>query len=453
MDKKERQLDARSEDGWNQLHQESQPSESNPWNPASAQRTDTLRTFSERLDDLKQFLNDLEMPSYSSRRPSRTNSHCDEQFGHPHQVSPGQAKTSSGFTVTDDHITSTPRHRSLSPVNRYRSGNNPRQHRSSSPRDHHHRIEQTPRANFCLPPERSAKPSKDRKMDQDIGKPYAEASQEQYHMNPGLTGVPVPTTPFFQPYQLPQPYLVNNPVVKLDNIPFKLKLFHGSPDEDPEGFLADFRLTSVMSGWPEHQLPLIFEVCLSGSARRWYNQLPHEIRMDMQSISSTFLTKYKPLGLDWTKEASFNSIVQLPYESVHQYSERVTEKGTKMGKTDTEILAQFVKGLSKTYRTHTIASGPKSLHEAVTTATLWESAKSYDAQDIATQQRTQRQEQQMRGRPSQSNRIVCRYCNRTGHISSDCRLRQDNDRRRQQARQPRLQTVHQPTRQSSQQQN
>ena len=68
----------------------------------------------------------------------------------------------------------------------------------------------------------------------------------------------------------------------------------------------------------------MFELSLSGSARRWYYQLPEGIKMDIQGVYSAFLTMYKPLGLN---QVSYKSLAQLPYEPVQQYSERVTEKG------------------------------------------------------------------------------------------------------------------------------
>ena len=57
----------------------------------------------------------------------------------------------------------------------------------------------------------------------------------------------------------------------------------------------------------------------------------------------------------------------------------VLEKGTKIGKSDKDILNQFVKDLPSSSRTHTIAQGPHTFQKATKCATL--NARAFGQED------------------------------------------------------------------------
>ena len=244
--------------------------------------------------------------------------------------------------------------------------------------------------------------------------------------------------------------------MKLESLPFKLDGFSGAKDQDPEEFITNFKLAAEVLNWSPEKLPAIFHMCLKGAARIWFLRLGKDLTKDIGTIYTAFLGKYKSLGLDWSKEASFNSIRQLPQESVLAYTDRLIEKGAKMDKTDRELLQQFIRGLSPKARTHTIATGPENLEQACRTATLFESAKSYDvdlpivqsltpyppplmAQTIPNsaqyRQRTYQQTPVERAPPVYQNRQInatqeqCSYCKRLGHSIEVCRTRQRNNSR------------------------
>ena len=117
--------------------------------------------------------------------------------------------------------------------------------------------------------------------------------------------------------------------------------------------INNFKLSAEVLGWLYYKQPGIFHMCLQGAAKIWLQNLEHHIRTNIDKIFCAFLLRFKPLGLDWTREASFQSLRQMPQESAQQFANRVLEKGTKKGKSDKDLMNQFVRGLSHECRTHT----------------------------------------------------------------------------------------------------
>ena len=175
-------------------------------------------------------------------------------------------------------------------------------------------------------------------------------------------------------------------------------------------------------------------MCLQGAAKVWFQNLEHHTRTNIDKIFCAFLLRFKPLGLDWTKEASFQSLRQMQQESAQQFANRVLEKGTKIGKSDKDLMNQFVRGLSNECRTHTIALGPNSFAQAARTASLFESAKTYGQDDSAAvlhKQETNTPPQDTRTFKQVNSKLKCAYCKRDGHPISECRTRESNNKWRQ----------------------
>ena len=93
--------------------------------------------------------------------------------------------------------------------------------------------------------------------------------------------------------------------VEIYNLPFKLDSFSGNPDQDAEEFLNNFKLTPAVLDWNFDKQPGIFHMCLQGTAKIWFQQLDIPTSTNIEKIFSTFLFKFKPLGPDWHREASF----------------------------------------------------------------------------------------------------------------------------------------------------
>ena len=197
-----------------------------------------------------------------------------------------------------------------------------------------------------------------------------------------------------------------------------LECFEGRPDQDPVEFVEDFETLATLSRWQMQDLPVIFGVYLKGPAKRWFKTLEAGDRTSFSTLLHNFLAEYKQGGVNWSEEASFNALSQLPYESIHQYGERVITKGHRLGKSDCELLNTFVNGLHSECMTQTIARGPETLQSAIKIAKLCESAQSYKANQGDVKQSSSREIQPS---PEEKKMLQCRYCDRTGHCTDDCR--------------------------------
>ena len=242
------------------------------------------------------------------------------------------------------------------------------------------------------------------------------------------------------------------PQIKLESLPFKIQSFSGAIDQDPEEFLTNFKLSAEVLSWTTTKLPSIFCMCLTGAARVWYDRQSDNVRHNIFALYKAFLAQYKTEGLDWSKEAVFTSLKQLPQEPARTFADRIIEKGAKLHKTNKEMLQQFIRGLEPKCRHHTVATGPATFEQAYKTAMLFESARMITEEDtpkVAPLNRSVRPTGSPNNQAPVHNRHPnappsCAYCKRVGHSIQDCRTRQFNNGRQgtQRAWQP--QTRDQP---------
>ena len=219
--------------------------------------------------------------------------------------------------------------------------------------------------------------------------------------------------------------------VEINNLPFKLHSFSGNPEQDAEVFLNNFKLVAGVLDWNFDKQPGIFHMCLQGTAKIWFQQLDIPTSTNIEKIFSAFLFKFKPLGPDWRREACFLSLRQMPQENSKQFANRVLEQGTKLGKSDRDLLTQFIRGLPTPNRIHTIAQDTDTFDGATRIATLFETAQTFGQDDSTVtlqQQGTSVKEQNFN---IVDSRILCAYCRKDGHHISECHHRQYNNHRRQ----------------------
>ena len=73
----------------------------------------------------------------------------------------------------------------------------------------------------------------------------------------------------------------------------------------------------------------------------------------------------------------------MPQENSQLFANRVLEKGTKIGKSDKDLMTQFIGGLLIPNRIHTIALDTDTFDCTTRIATLYETAKTF-VQDDST---------------------------------------------------------------------
>ena len=177
----------------------------------------------------------------------------------------------------------------------------------------------------------------------------------------------------------------------------------------------NFKLAADVLVWNFDKQPGIFHMCLQGTAKIWFQQLDSPTSSNIEKIFSAFLFKFKPLGPDWSREPCFLSLRHTPQENSQQFANRVLEKGTKLGKSERDLLTQFIRGLPTPNRLHTIAQDTDTFDGATRIATLFETAQTFGQDDSTAT---------LQHQGTSVFCILCFNCNGTGHISRDCRRAQ-----------------------------
>ena len=98
-------------------------------------------------------------------------------------------------------------------------------------------------------------------------------------------------------------------------------------------------------------------------------------------------------------------------ESAQQFANLVLKKGTKISKSDKDLMNQFVRGLSNECRSQTIALGPNSL-----------GAKTFgldDSTGVLQKQEINPPNQDTRTLKQVNSKLKCAYCTREEHHSKD----------------------------------
>ena len=107
---------------------------------------------------------------------------------------------------------------------------------------------------------------------------------------------------------------------------------------------------------------------------------------DSNLLFQQFKQKFCPKGLNWLYETTFTNTTLRIGESVEEYA-RLTMIGAKLGKSDICLAQHFVRGLSSTFKIHTLSMGPEMFDAAVHAATLYQTAQKAAAASDAVDDR------------------------------------------------------------------
>ena len=201
------------------------------------------------------------------------------------------------------------------------------------------------------------------------------------------------------PYRFPPTTQQN---VEINNLPFKL-----------DSVATRIKMQRNLLTISNLQLMFWAGIVLQGTAKIWFQQLDSPTSSNIEKTFSASLLKFKHLGPGWSWEACFLSLRQMPQENSQQFANRVLEKGTKLRKSDRDLLTQFIRGLPTPNRIHTITKDTDTFDGATRIATLFETAQTFGQDDSTVtlqQQGTSVKEQNFN---IVDSRIQCAYSRKT----------------------------------------
>jgi hypothetical protein len=152
--------------------------------------------------------------------------------------------------------------------------------------------------------------------------------------------------------------------------------FNGDDDTTVSQFLECLQIVSHISAWTETQTLSIARLRLSGSAAEYVGANPHILdnySTFAANLKRRFTLKVSPIAI----ERMFTSCLQLPLESVNEFSTRLRKFARKLKETfpnpnsdatnailNHRLLAQFLLGLREELGRFVIIRNPKTVVEA-----------------------------------------------------------------------------------------
>ena len=166
-------------------------------------------------------------------------------------------------------------------------------------------------------------------------------------------------------------------------LPFKLVPFSGTQAEDATEFLADFCEYAKAYSLTNDQSKHLFMMSLKDRAKQWIRQrFNGEFdTTPCEEILDAFKEKFYPRGINWAVELEYESLKQIPGQTVQQYASQVEKLGTKLGKNDMTVMQTFVCGLLPTYKRAVLSRGPTTFNEAQQIASLIQNAEIVTSSD------------------------------------------------------------------------
>ena len=151
----------------------------------------------------------------------------------------------------------------------------------------------------------------------------------------------------------------------------KPRLFHGFDEEDGREFVRafeDFCSLEEVGEEQEEQKLKLFKLLMRGVASVWVTQLPEEAYRNYDELKALFTKRYiDPFisGSRLSEETRLRSRKLQKSETVYALYTDLVTRGSKLGKTDRDLLTYFIDAVPNEYKTMIIAADPDTLDKAV----------------------------------------------------------------------------------------
>ncbi|XP_067685860.1 uncharacterized protein [Haliotis asinina] len=149
--------------------------------------------------------------------------------------------------------------------------------------------------------------------------------------------------------------------------------FTGKDSSHAEEWLDRFLHFANFKQWNHAQKIQVFPLFSKDSAYLWYKDVLQTSDNEFilfDDVQKLFKDKYVHPTDRWSLLEKFGSRKLLPTETIDVYLAELTETASLLGKTETDILDAFVRGLDDSTRQHVLMKQPKTLNDAVSFARL-----------------------------------------------------------------------------------
>lgn len=156
-----------------------------------------------------------------------------------------------------------------------------------------------------------------------------------------------------------------------------LSKFNGYSYEDGKTFLTEFTSYCTFNSiFDDARRIAAFHLHLEGPAKIWYNSLDANIKRSWINLYQHFVNQYANLNVfdpAMIVEAEvFESLTLMPHQQIEDFHSKILEKGTKLQKSQRDMISRFVNGLPKHLAFFVRTKNLTSLNDALTSAKLGE---------------------------------------------------------------------------------
>lgn len=120
--------------------------------------------------------------------------------------------------------------------------------------------------------------------------------------------------------------------------------FSGNPEENVEFFIQQIKEVAQLEDWPENKKLLILKLNVRENAQKFILESPLFANANFENASRLLTEKFKKPENFQTIQADFNSIQQMPNQSISNLIEIINNKAKFLSKIDdnTPASVQFI---------------------------------------------------------------------------------------------------------------
>lgn len=228
--------------------------------------------------------------------------------------------------------------------------------------------------------------------------------------------------------------------------------FTGLPSQDAGSWYTKFTAWLALNDWTNEPAKVAnsLRLLLLPPASSWFDQLDSKVTGDVAKLHQAFKERFVLNQPSWLLEQQLWSRTMQPTEGLDSYLAAIDDFCARLGKSESDKVTSFVRGLLPSLRTYVIQQSPKTFIDAVQAARLahesvnmvspttgninaMDTAISCESTSALSRQVQELQEQvkalQMQPPPGETtvaaavtSNVTCQLCNNRGHGANDCQL-------------------------------
>ena len=157
---------------------------------------------------------------------------------------------------------------------------------------------------------------------------------------------------------------------------FELPTFGGRTSENAKEFLSSFNNYCKLNRIDGQDKMMMFEMCLSSTAKFWYLTLSEQLKKNFESLTEQFNHDYLQNN-QWLNSTRLENRKLLSTESAEKYIADMSDLALLVDIEDTELSKALIRGLPTRLKWNVVSFNPTTLSEIIQRILLGEATLSF----------------------------------------------------------------------------